>query len=76
MDSSSKCEASYSLDHWARKLFVSKRKTTSFLTVFSEKNLIFLEFDKSNPIGKIIVKIPKMLNFRDEYSRKSGQPPD
>ena len=76
MDSSPKCEASYSLDHWARKLYVSKRKTSSFLTVFSEKNLIFLEYDNSNPIGKIIVKIPKMLNFRDEYSRKSGQPPN
>lgn len=76
MDSSPKCEASYSLDHWARKLYVSKRKTTSFLTVFSEKNLIFLEYDNSNVLGKIIVKIPKMLNFRDEYSKKSGQPPD
>jgi hypothetical protein len=76
MDSSPKCEASYSLDLWARKLYVSKRKTTTFLTVFSEKNLVFLEYDNSNAIGKITVKIPKMLNFRDEYSRKSGQPPD
>jgi len=72
MDKSDKCEASYSLDIWARKLYISKRKTTSFLTVFSEKKLVFLEYDTSNCIIKIVVKVPNMLKFRDEYSKKSG----
>ena len=76
MDNTERCEASYSLEHWARKLYISKRKASSFLKVFSEKNLIFLSYDESNCIGKIIVKVPNMLKFRDEYSKKSGQTPD
>lgn len=73
MDSTDRCEASYSLEHWARKLYVSKKKTSSFLTVFSEKKLLSLSYDNESSTGKIIVNIPNMLKFRDEYSKKSGQ---
>lgn len=76
MDSTDRCELSYPLKAWARKLHCSPRKTTAFFTIFSEKNLVFLEFDNTNGIGKLKIRIPNLLKYRDEYSKKSGHAPD
>jgi hypothetical protein len=76
MDTSDKCELSYPLKAWARKLHCTPRKTTMFFSVFSEKTLILMEYDNINFIGKLKIKIPNLLKFRDEYSKKSGVTPD
>ncbi len=68
MDKTDRCKVEYPLEIWSRKIFTSRRKTLNFLQVFSEKNLISLT--KSENI--ISVEIPKLLKFRDEYSKKSG----
>ena len=77
MDESDKCEASYSDSAWARKFGISKRKTNIYFEKFSEISLIFLEYDNSNCVGKLKIKIPNLLKYRDEYTRnvrsRSGQ---
>lgn len=79
MDNSDRCHLSYPLAAWARKLHCSKRKTSMFFQKFSEISLVFLDFSAENEkscIGKLTVKIPNLLKYRDEYSKKSGQTPD
>ena len=80
MDESDRCEVSYPMRTWASKFQLSKRKTTDFLKVFSDISLIFLEYDNSTSVGKIKIKIPNLLKYRDEYSKKlrtnSGATPD
>jgi hypothetical protein len=80
MDETDKCEVSYPMSAWAAKLQISKRKTTDFFRELSDIYLIFLEYDNSNCVGKIKIKIPKLLKYRDEYSKKlrtnSGVTPD
>lgn len=79
MDASGRCELSYPLATWARKLHCSKRKTSTFFQKFSEISLVFLDFSKENEkscIGKLKISVPNILKYRDEYSKKSGQTPD
>jgi hypothetical protein len=79
MDASDRCDLSYPLATWARKLQSSKRKTSTFFQKFSEIFLIILDFDEGNEnssIGKLKISIPNLLKSRDEYSKKSGQSPD
>lgn len=68
MDKTLRCDVEYSIEIWARKFFISKRKTCEYLQVFSEKNLI----SSSESGKKITVNIPNLLKFRDEYSQRSG----
>jgi hypothetical protein len=70
MDETDKCEASYPVPAWSRKFYLSVRKTNIYFTKFSEINLIICEYDDSNCIGKLKIKIPKLLEFRDNYSKK------
>ena len=76
MDASDRCELSYPLKVWARRLHCTPRKTSAFFEMFSEKILILMEYDDTNGVGKLKIKIPNLLKFRDEYSKKSGVTPD
>lgn len=76
MDASDKCELSYPLKVWARKLRCTPRKTSTIFSIFSEKTLILMSYDNTNGVGKIKISVPNLLKFRDEYSKKSGQTPD
>jgi len=83
MDKSDRCETRHSIKKWSKTCGVSVkkfRKIAGFLADF-EQNLkkpqkFFLEFNENY----LTIKYPKLLKFRDEYSRKkkekSGECPD
>ena len=76
MDGSDRCAVAYPLKSWASKFRISPRKTADFFMVFSDNLLVFSEYDRSNCVEKIKISIPKLLKYRDEYSKKSGHTPD
>ena len=71
MDSSDKCEVTYSLPHWSRLLYSHHHKVSNLLGKLEVTGLIAT----SKSEGKITVTIPNLLKYRDEYSKKSGQTP-
>lgn len=91
MDKTGKCSASYPILKWMNILSCRYEKTlTEFLIFCMSKgkldvsstlarrgdeagNFIREIFTKK---GELIVSCPKLLEYRDEYSKKSGQTPD
>lgn len=71
MDSSDKCDATYSLPQWSRLCYSHHHKVSNLLGKLEVTGLIATE----RVDGKIKVIIPNLLKFRDEYSKKSGQTP-
>lgn len=72
MDKSGKCSASYSWSDWQRFLKGKRNKLETFLVHCQNKRKINLK-----QTGNILeIECCKLLEFRDEYSRKSRQTPD
>lgn len=72
MDASDKCSAEYSWSKWQTFLKGKRNKLETFLVHLQNKQKINLE-----QTGNILrISCPKLLDLRDEYSRKSGQTPD
>lgn len=75
MDKSDKCHARYSLKKWARSCHVSVKKFTKIAEFLSKHEQFSVKkCDKTDDF--LIIECPKLLKFRDEYSRKSGQTHD
>ena len=72
MDESDKCSVTYSLPQWSRLLYSHHHKVSNLLGKLEVTGLIQVE----KTLGKIEVKIPNLLKYRDEYSKKSGQRKD
>lgn len=68
MDGSDRCEASYSIKTWCRKLGVRTKKFDRFLAVVQQE----LNFHVEKSDKSITVRIPKLLSLRDEWSRKQS----
>lgn len=68
------CAVSYPIWKWTRLLFVRKSYLLSVLLRLQKEGLIDIEGDL-NGDGSVIVKMPNLLKYRDEYSRKSGHAP-
>ncbi len=65
------CSLSYPLWRWARELFVRKSYASSILLRLQKEGLIGIEGDL-NAGQTVTVKMPNLLKYRDEYSKKSG----
>jgi hypothetical protein len=66
------CSLSYPLWRWARELLVRKSYAASILLRLQKEGLIGIEGDL-NTGQSVTVKMPNLLKYRDEYSKKSGQ---
>ena len=69
---SDRCELTYSLTQWSRKLYSHHNRVGKYLGklgVMGRVEVTYIE-------GKVRVSIPKLLKYRDEYNKKSGQTPD
>ncbi len=73
MDKSDRCSASYPIQKWML-ILSAKQKRVVELFVKVLQNFDKIQTKRSGNILEIIC--PKLLEFRDEYSRKSGQTPD
>lgn len=72
MDGTNKCSAEYSWSKWQSFLKGKRNKLETFLVHCQDKRKIKLELN-----GNILkIFCPKLLELRDEYSRKSGHTPD
>jgi len=71
-----KCSVTYSLPHWSRLLYSHHHKVVTLLSNLEGNSLVTLQYASSNSVKMITVTVPNLLKYRDEYSRKSGQPKD
>ena len=69
------CAVSYPVWRWSQLLFVRKSYLCSILLRLKKEALLVVEGDP-NSDQSIIVKMPNLLKYRDEYSKKSGQNQD
>jgi hypothetical protein len=76
-------ELIHSEGRWAQICFTSARKFRKFAETAAELKLIssssqaeLKQFASRMPANRLQICIPKLLKYRDEYSRKSGQTPD
>jgi len=65
-------EAAYSLSVWARKVGCHHHKVSVFFKKFESVGLIDMSYDGSNGVGKLIIGVPNLIKYRDEYSGKKG----
>jgi len=89
MDKTDRCELTHSVSQWARLLFCHHHAVKKYFAALSKpvyptvtqelpgsyptsNSLVTLEYDGSN----VTVKIPNLLKYRDEYSKRSGQTPE
>jgi hypothetical protein len=70
--SGEKCGASYSAKTWGRFCGISGNKFQKYIQVL-EKNKIINLITKQNEIG---IKVPNLLKYRDEYSKKKAKKVD
>ncbi len=66
------CTVEYSVREWARILDCHSNRVDKFLPLLEVIPWVHVVFDAS----LYRVSIPKMLKWRDEYTRKSGHTPD
>lgn len=72
MDKTDRHAVAYPWSKWQEILKGKRKKLETFLEHLQKKTLISYEQN-----GEILeIKIPKLLRYRDEYSKKSGQAPD
>ena len=79
MDHTDKCDATFSVSRWARQLNITTKKFIFLCQCCVDVGLISVQRQADvAPISsqKITVKIPNLLKFKDEYSKKSGQSKD
>lgn len=66
------CSVSYDVSYWARLLSLRGSHVRHWLEKLALTTLLTAEWTGS----EIRVTIPNLLKYRDEYTRKSGDPPD
>jgi len=66
------CSATYSIPHWGRITYSHANRVRKYLSLCEVIEWVQVEFEE----GSCRVIIPKMLQWRDEYTRKSGHTPD
>ena len=69
------CSVSYPVWRWVRLMSVRKSYLSSILTRLQKEGLLVLEGDPKAD-QTVTVKMPNLLKYRDEYSKKSRQAPD
>jgi len=76
-------ELVHSEQRWATICHTSSRKFKKFAETSAELKLIesrtsaeLKQFTSRMPAERLLICIPKLLKYRDEYSRKSGHSPD
>jgi hypothetical protein len=76
-------ELIHSEQRWATICHTSSRKFRKFAEIAAELKLIesksqaeLKQFSSRMPAIRLAICIPKLLKYRDEYSRKSGHSPD
>lgn len=75
MDKTDKCSVRYSLRKWAKSCHISAKKFKKVVSFLSESGEISIEICENNT-DFLKIKCSNLLNLRDEYSKKSRQPPD
>lgn len=75
--------AEYSLKKWREITGISAKKLQKLLNFMAEKQKIIIENSEKDGITSIKIRVPKILEIADEYTRKrfgkkekSGQTPD
>ena len=68
------CSLSYPVWRWAQRLSIRKSYLSSILLRLQKEGLVVLEGDPKCD-QTVIVKMPNLLKYRDEYSKKSRQTP-
>jgi hypothetical protein len=76
MDKTDRCSLSHSDAEWARQLRTTRPKVSKLLANLSAIGLMEVSEVRNSLGKKIEVRIPKLLKYRDEYSKKSGHSPD
>jgi len=79
MDNSDKCDATFSVSRWARQVNVTTKKFLFLVQCCADVGLMSVQCQSDvSPISsrKITVKIPKLLKYKDDFSKKSGQTRD
>lgn len=72
MDKSDLCEATFPVRFWCQYLVVRRPLLLRYLSVISQLGKI-----ETITNGQLLtIRIPKMLEIKDEYSKKSGHYPD
>jgi len=66
------CSATYSIPHWGRITYSHPNRVRKYLGTCEVIGWVLVEFEG----GMCKVSIPRMLEWRDEYTRKSGLTPD
>ncbi len=72
VESGDKAEVTYPVSKWSHLLSVRGSHVRQCLLKLEVTHLVTLEWNDTD----ITVRIPNVLKYRDEYSRKSGQTPD
>lgn len=72
MDGSDRCSVAYPWSKWQSILRGKRNKLETFLERLGNKSKINLKSSENI----LEIECPKLLIFRDEYSKKSGQSPD
>ncbi len=69
------CSVSYPVWKWTQLLFTRKSHLCSVLTRLKKTGLLVVEGDPTCD-SHVVCKMPNLLKYRDEYSKKSGHTPD
>jgi len=66
------CSATYSITHWGRITYSHPNRVRKYLALCEVIGWVQVGFEG----GSCKVDVPRMAEWRDEYSRKSGHTPD
>ncbi len=66
------CSATYSISHWGHITYSHPNRVRKYLGLCKVIGWVLVEFEG----GMCKVEVPRMVQWRDEYTRKSGQTPD
>lgn len=67
-----KCEATYSLAQWARKIGCHHHKVSVFFKKFEAIGLLSMSYDGNKSAGRLTVTVSNLVKYRDEYSVRKG----
>ena len=66
------CSATYSIAHWGRITYSHPNRVRKYLGLCEVIGWVLVGFEG----GTCRVSVPRMVELRDEWTRKSGVPPD
>jgi len=66
------CTATYSIPQWGRITYSHPNRVRKYLSLCEVIGWVHVEFEE----GSCKVSVPRMVEWRDEYTRKSGHTPD